>query len=56
MKRLRALAFALVVASMLVTASIGDDMLRAFCAGIGPDHPLYDYLGCRELLQGDPQG
>lgn len=56
MKRLRAALVALLLAVPLVYALTADDILRAFCAGIGTEHPLYDLLGCPALMTPDPQG
>ena len=35
----------------VIVASIADDLLRAVCAGIGRDSPLYDYFGIEIVLQ-----
>ena len=58
MRRVRAalLAGALAVCAVVVVQTLADDLLRAACAGWGPDSPLYDYFNCRELLKPDPQG
>ncbi len=40
----------------VILSSIGEDILRAFCAGIGQSHPLYDVMGCRALENPSPEG
>jgi hypothetical protein len=56
MKRVRALLVAVTLAALIIARSTSDDLLRAVCAGLGPDNPLYDYLGCAELLRPSPEG
>ena len=58
MSRFRAalVALTLAVGATVVVHTLADDLLRAACAGWGPDSPLYDYFNCRELLKPDPQG
>ena len=53
----RLIAGMLVAVVFSVTVhSLADDLLRAVCAGIGPDNPLYDYLGCSALEHNAPEG
>ncbi len=58
MTRFRAAVFALSLAALgtVVVHSIADDLLRAFCAAIGKDHPLYDISGCPALENNSPEG
>ena len=53
----RLLAGMLVAVVLSVTVhSLADDILRAVCAGIGPDSPLYGPLGCAALENNSPEG
>ena len=58
MTRLRAalVALSLALVATVVVQSVADDILRAFCAGIGTEHPLYGYLDCARLLTPSPEG
>ena len=58
MRRLQAAVLALGLAAVGVIAvrSIGDDIMRAFCAGIGKDHPLYVISGCPAYENNSPEG
>jgi len=58
MTRLRAavLALGIAVVATVAVRSIGDDIMRAWCAGIGKDHPLYVISGCPAYENNSPEG
>lgn len=61
MKRTRAALIALFTAAMLIVATnayADDDWLYLFCIAMGPEYPLYDILGCPDIVRAhqSPQG
>lgn len=56
-KRLTLAAIIAITFAFAIFASVGDDILRAVCAGLGPDHPLYDVMGCPAVaIPPSPEG